>query len=204
MIELNIIKARLAKFRKQRVVVNLFIIYFAGLAFLLMILAMNFLRNELNIRHMRREIKTIEEKISGESEKVEYIKAREKESVRLLKKMDFFAEESRGKIFWAPILAFTARNVPAGIWLEKFSSPADEKKETVAITIKGYVFPDIADERAAIDRFVRNLGSGSMFGAVYLKEVIKVERERRQVVSFEIECELKQKRSVKKIAGASD
>jgi Tfp pilus assembly protein PilN len=204
MIELNIIKARLAKFKRRRMIFNLFVIYFAGLVFLLMILAMNFLRNELNIRQMNREKKAIEEKISGEIQKVEYIREREDESVRLLKKMEFFAEEAGEKIFWAPILSFTARNVPAGIWLEKFSSPADDKKEAVVITIRGYVLPDITDERAAIDRFVRNLGSGGMFGAVYLKEVVKVEREKRQVVSFEIECELKQKRSVKKIAGTSD
>ncbi len=204
MIELNILETRLEKFKKQRVVFNLFIIYFAGLAFLLLLLAMNFLRNEMNIRQIRQDIKTIESKISGESEKVEYIKAREEESGRLLKKMEFFAAESQNNILWAPIIAFTARNVPSGMWLEKFTVPDEDKKETVMITIKGYILPDAVDERATIDRFVRSLGNGNLFEAVYLREVRRDKKDKTEVTSFEIECELKQKRSVKKIAGTSD
>jgi len=40
MIELNILKTRLEGFRRKRVILNLFIIYFGGLLLILMILSM--------------------------------------------------------------------------------------------------------------------------------------------------------------------
>lgn len=196
MIELNVLKTRLEKFRKQRVVLNLFVIYFAGLAFLFIILSMNFIANKMYIKRIKKDIKTIENKIAEEKEKVDYIKDREKESEKLLNNLKLFSSESKKRILWTPILAFTGQNVPSGIWLEKFSvkessSREQDKKEGAAIVITGYVFPEIANEREAIDRFVRNMSSGNLFDGVYLKEVRKEMKDLTEVQAFNIECELK-------------
>jgi len=209
MIELNILRTRLDRFRKQQIVLNLFIIYFAGLAFLLLLLAMTFLGNKLYISRIENDIRTIEEKIAAEQKTVEYIKIREKESERLLKRMSVFAEEYEKRILWAPLLAFTGQNVPAGIWLEDFSvkpasSAPKEKKDTVTVTITGYLLPGMVNERVVIDRFVRDLSRGNVFAGVYLKEVRKKEREGMETVVFDIECELKNKRGVSDVAEASD
>jgi Tfp pilus assembly protein PilN len=195
MIELNILKTRLEKFRRQRVVLNLFIIYFTVLVFFLGLLAMNFIVNKLTIKRIRNDIKTLECKITDEKEKVGYIKNKEQESEHLLKNLEIFSSEVEKRIIWAPILHFTGQNVPSGIWLERFSvkNPATQKKsekDKAVITISGYVFPEIVNEREAIDRFVRNMSRGDIFREVYLKEVKKEMKGVTEVRAFNIECGL--------------
>jgi hypothetical protein len=196
MIELNVLKTRLEKFRKQRVVLNLFVIYFAGLFFLLVFFAITFAGNRTQIKRIRSDIKRIENSIAAEKEKVDYIKDREKESKKLIGGLELFSSESENRVVWSPILAFTGQNVPSGIWLERFSvkessSREKDKKETKAIVINGYVFPEIVNEREAIDRFVRNLSRSVLFSGVYLKEVKKEVKDKMTVRAFSVECELK-------------
>ncbi len=196
MIELNILKTRLEKFRRRRVVLNLFVIYFTVLAFLLAVLAMDFIVNKLAIKKISDDIKAIECKIADEKEKVGYIRSKEKESERLLKNLEIFSSEAEKRIVWTPILYFTGQNVPQGIWLERFSvkdtaTQPEGKKGQTMIIISGYVFPEIVNEREAIDRFVRNMSRGEIFSGVYLKEIRKVTKGVTEVRAFNMECELK-------------
>jgi len=196
MIELNILKTRLEKFRRRRVVLNLFVIYFTVLAFLLAVLAMDFIVNKLAIKKISDDIKAIECKIADEKEKVGYIRSKEKESERLLKNLEIFSSEAEKRIVWTPILYFTGQNVPQGIWLERFSvkdtaTQPEGKKDKTMIIISGYVFPEIVNEREAIDRFVRNMSRGEIFSGVYLKEIRKVTKGVTEVRAFNMECELK-------------
>ncbi|MGI6595862.1 MAG: hypothetical protein ACOX1Z_04130 [Candidatus Ratteibacteria bacterium] len=57
MIELNILKLRLEEYKKQRMMVNLFILYFAGLVFILMVLSMGFIVNKIQMKNLQKNIK---------------------------------------------------------------------------------------------------------------------------------------------------
>lgn len=197
MIELNILKLRLEEYKKQRMMVNLFILYFAGLVFILMVLSMGFIVNKIQMKNLQKNIKKIEANITLEKEKVEYVKEKEQESIMLLKNIEFFSSEYKKRISWAPILSFSGETVPSGIWLERFSSKEkvsqveDKTQKQHIITIDGYVLPGVANEREAIDRFVRNMSKGILFKRVSLKEVKKEMKRSVDVNAFNIECELK-------------
>jgi len=210
MIELNIIKGRLESFRKKRIIFSVFLIYFAGLIFLMGVLSLNILFNRTFIKKTLNEIEAIKQKLSADSEKIAYIKENEKEMQTLLKGMDFFIEESDKRIQWAPILTFVGERIPAGVWLERFVSKEDtsqaEKKGEKAILISGYILPGIVNEREVIDRMVRTLSSGDIFSTVSLKDVKKVvETENNiELLTFQIECRLKQKRGAGNVAKESN
>lgn len=194
MIEINIIRTRLEKFRKKRMVFNIFLIYLAGLLFLLFILSMNFLANKAYISRIKRDIKSIEDKIAAEQEKFNYVKEQEKKTQILLKNMNFFTKVTEERILWAPILAFTGEKVPAGIWLDRFTVKDAQKQKEIVLIISGYVLPGMVNERDAIDRFVRSMDNGNIFKEVSLKEVKKTEHDDIEVLAFQIECGLKQNR----------
>ncbi|MCM8776703.1 MAG: PilN domain-containing protein [Candidatus Omnitrophica bacterium] len=206
MIEINIIKTRLEKFRRKRMAFNFFSIYFAGLLFLLFIFSMNFLANKAYISKIKREIKTIEDKIAAEQEKFNYIKEYENQTKILLKKMNFFTTALKERILWAPVLAFTGEKVPPGIWLDRFAvkDKLDKDKGMNTVLISGYVLPGMVNEREAIDRFVRSMSTGTIFGEVSLKEVKKIIQNDKEVIAFHMECILKQKRGTDNASDVSD
>ena len=207
MIELNIIKGRLEKFRKKKMVFNVFVIYLAGLLFLLLILSMNLLANKASILRIKKEIKTIEDKIAAEQEKFNYIKEREKKTQELLKSINFFTEVARERVLWSPVLAFTGEKVPTGIWLDRFTvkdTSDKQKKGVITVLISGYVLPGMVNEREAIDRFVRSLSDGNIFTDVFLKEVRKTTQDEIEVLAFQMECILKQKRGADNVSEVSD
>ncbi|HOL21311.1 MAG TPA: PilN domain-containing protein [bacterium] len=207
MIELNIIKGRLEKFRKKKMVFNVFVIYLAGLLFLLLILSMNLLANKASILRIKKEIKTIEDKIAAEQEKFNYIKEREKKTQELLKSINFFTEVARERVLWSPVLAFTGEKVPPGIWLDRFTvkdTSDKQKKGVITVLISGYVLPGMVNEREAIDRFVRSLSDGNIFTDVFLKEVRKTTQDEIEVLAFQMECVLKQKRGADNVSEVSD
>jgi len=210
MIELNIIKGRLESFRKKRIIFSVFLIYFAGLIFLMGVLSLNILFNRIFIKKTINEIEAIKQKLSADNEKITYIKENEKEMQGLLKGMNFFIEESEKRIQWAPILTFVGERIPAGMWLERFVSKEEssqtEKKGEKKIVISGYILPGVVNEREVIDRMVRSLSSGDIFSDVSLKDVKKVvETENKiELLAFEIECRIKQKRGAGNVAKASN
>lgn len=196
MIELNLIKTRLEKFKRQRVVLNLFIIYFAGLVFIFMIMGMHFIGNRVEIRQLHRNIKEISAKIAAEEEKVNYIQKKDIETRKLLKNLGMYSSEYKKRVLWSPILSFVGERVPSKICLESFSltkSSSEEKgsKKKRIILITGYVLPETTNERETIDRFIRNMSSARFFEKVCLKEVRKEMKDTQKIMSFNIECELK-------------
>lgn len=195
MIEINIIKTQLEKFRRRRMVFNLFLIYLAGLIFLLFIFSMGIMVNKASIARIKKDIQLIENKIAAEQEKFIYIKEREKKAQQLLKNMDIFTEEVRKRVLWSPVLIFTGERVPTGIYLDGFTvkDTPDKNKELIVI-ISGYILPGITNERETIDRFIRNMSDGYIFSNIFLRDVQKEVRDRTEVLAFHIECRLKQKR----------
>ncbi|MCX8082231.1 MAG: hypothetical protein N3D17_02365 [bacterium] len=203
MIEINIIRTRLERFKNRHMVFNLFLIYFAGLFFLLGFLLIVFLSNRSIISKTSNEIENIQQKIISDKEKFDFIKQKDVESQEMLKSINFFINEKEKRIEWAPILNFVGENVPSGIWLERFyskevdnrpQSTGDRGEKSTVILISGYVFREIMNERESIDKFVKNLTAFNGFKDVYLKEVKKIIVENTEVISFLIECEIKGKK----------
>lgn len=192
MIELNILKERLEKFRKKRVVFNLFIIYFGGLVFIVLALSLNFMGNKIQVLRIKQDIEKIERRMETEKEVISSIGRKGKETENLLKNLSFFTSEFKKRVIWTEKLAFIGKNIPLGIWLSKLvTAPPKDKKASGKLTLSGYLLPEAVNERETVDRFVRILNDSGLFKAVSLKEVRRDTRERREVVSFEISCELK-------------
>jgi len=193
MIELNILKDRLEKFRRKRVIFNLFIIYSGGLVFILLALSMNFVGNKMQVVKIKESIRKIERNMEKEKDRISYIGEKSEETESLLKSLSFFASESKKRILWTDKIAFIGERVPYGIWLSSLYSntPGKDEKEPRTITVEGYILPDMVNERAAVDEFVRNLSNANMFETVSLKEVSKNSKLRDDIISFEILCELK-------------
>lgn len=208
MIEINIIKSRLEKFRKKRLVFNLFLIYFAGLIFLGGFFLVVFLSNRSVINNTKKEIDRIKNQIYAEKEKFEYIKEKEKVSEFLLKSINLFINEKEKRIEWAPVLAFIGEKIPNGIWIDRLGTGedkyTDKEGKNTTISISGYVLKGVVNERETVDRLVRNLNSGSIFSNVLLKEIKIAEVEDEEVLFFNIECLLQKKKEIKNVAEASN
>jgi Tfp pilus assembly protein PilN len=194
MIELNILKERLEKYKNRRVITNLFIIYLGGLLFILMVLGMTFLGNKIQIRKVLSDIRKIEDKMNKEKEVISEIKTKGEATDKLLEVMAFFISEKEKRVLWTNNIGFIGRNVPYGIWLSRLSytMPSSAKALRI-ISIEGYMLPDMANERETIDRFVRNLSRGNYFENVKLQKVTKTGSEEDQIVSFYLKCEMLKK-----------
>lgn len=191
MIELNILKPRLEEYRKRRILLNAFVLYFSIMAFLFAILAMHFIVNRRHVNRIKSEIKAIESSIAEQKERVEYIAMREAQIQRSLKELAVFSSESEKRVLLAPVLSFTAGNVPSGIWLERFSAnaPASAGSDSKAsLEIQGYVFSSAVNDRQAIDRFVRSMSRGDMFKSVALNYVRRETYGESEVTAFSVNC----------------
>ena len=194
MIELNILKERLEKYKNRRVITNLFIIYLGGLLFILMVLGMTFLGNKIQIRKVLSDIRKIEDKMNKEKEVISEIKTKGEETDKLLEVMAFFISEKEKRVVWTNNIGFIGRNVPHGLWLSRLSyiMPSSTKALKI-LNIEGYMLPDMSNERETIDRFVRNLSRGNYFEYVKLQIVTKTGSEEDQIVSFYLKCEMLKK-----------
>ncbi|HNS32875.1 MAG TPA: PilN domain-containing protein [bacterium] len=194
MIELNLLKERLARFKRKRVIINLFIIYFGGIAFILIALLMNFMGNKMQVKRIMHDIKKIEEKMENEKDIIESIEKKGKDTEELLKSIAFFMSESEKRVLWTGRLNFIGSSVPYGIWLNRLASDSpDEDSKERTITIEGHLLPFMTNERESIDRFVRTLGSGSIFETVSLQEISRVVKGEKEIVSFTIVCGIDKK-----------
>ncbi len=203
MIEINILKDRLFRYKQKRVVLNLFLIYVGGLLLILFILSISFWGNIQQIGSIQESIQNIERQKESHKAIIHLIETKGQQTESLLERLAFFMSEYEKRVLWTELLGFISNSLPNGLWLEQLAlKPSQDAKSPRVITITGYTLADGVDERASIEMLVRNLSRGKPFETVSLNSVHRETKEQQEVVSFEITCELKQ--GSKQIVGTSD
>ncbi len=191
MIELNIIRESLAKFKRKRVIINLFIIYFGGLAFILLALSMNYFGNRIEVSRISHDIGIIKKKMEKESAVISLMKKKSRDTEDLLDRMSFFISQAENRILWTNKIGFISRSLPSGVWLSRISSSRPmTDNDPRQLEIEGYILHGTANERLLIDRFIRNLGSGGYFEKVKLAEISRNPKEKREAVFFKVSCDI--------------
>lgn len=196
MIELNILNTRMARFRQRRAAVRIFVIYLGGLFLILLVLLAHLMGIRTQAAWIKNDILEIEAKMAEKQTLFAEVAAREREAARFLETMEFYLAEQKKRVLWTDHLACIGQKTPPGVWLSRLASHAPSGTGETAtprtLSVEGYLLPDLVDENAAIDAFVRDLDRDDTFSRVYLEGLRRGFRERHEVTAFTIRCELKE------------
>lgn len=198
MIEINILKKRWEKYRKKFLIVKIVIYYFAGLILIFFLCSVIFFSNKFIINGIKKEIKTLENKIAAEKNLIENIKEINAKLQTLCKKCSLYEDEYKNRLLWSKNLAVISESVPSGMWISKLSYQRafSESEKNITIIVEGFISPYYIKPEKGCLIFINNLKANgkNLFDKVLLSEITKGLKEDNEVYYFKFEIKVKNER----------
>lgn len=196
MIEINILRERQTRFQQRRAVFNMAAIYIGSFAFVVILVGIYFLANNMQIARMRDDITRLRGRIAAEAATVERLKLYQSQMENLAKKLEACRIEADARVLWARKVALIGESLPPGVYLNRIAyvGSVDKSKGDV-FAISGYVYPSTVSGKKAISNFAQRLRNNAKdeFASVTLMEVRREKQKSDEMLSFKIECAIARK-----------
>ncbi|HOK56735.1 MAG TPA: hypothetical protein PKV21_09290 [bacterium] len=197
MIEINLLKRRLEKYRKKILLIRFIIFYLTGLVTIFLICGIFYLSNKIIIERIKNEIKNLDKEIMAEKVIFENLKTNDKKLQILCQKCSFYEDEYKDRILWSDIFWIISDSLPSGIWIKKLSYKKGytQKGKNFNIFIEGYISPYYIQPEKGCSYFAKNLmeKGKSIFEKISLLEIRKEKKEDNEIYYFKFELNLKEK-----------
>jgi Tfp pilus assembly protein PilN len=193
MITLNLLREKKERFLRKRILFRLIVLYFGGLAFILMIAGLDYYSTASQIERTRNTIHHLREKMSSEHILFQQFENYHKELGTLNRKLSLCLAEKNSRTLWTEKLILIADALPQEMWIGKIflQQSGDTKKNRTLFVIEGFIDP-LVSERKTLATFMNRLDSTTQqhFSSISLKKVVRTREKRPEenVVSFTIEC----------------
>lgn len=193
MITLNLLRERKERFLRKRILFRLIVLYFGGLAFILMIAGLDYYNTASQIERTRNTIRLLREKMSSEHILFQQFENYHKELGTLNRKLSLCLAEKNSRTLWTEKLILIADALPQEMWLGKIflQHTGGTKKDQTLFVIEGFIDP-LVSERKTLSTFMNRLDSTTQehFSSISLKKVVRTREKNPEenVVSFTIEC----------------
>lgn len=197
MIEINILRERLEKFRGRLVFSRVIMGYLFGLLFVFSGVFGKLAANRIQINSIQRNIARVRASISQEQSVVNQIQTYQARMENLLKKLALCETELADRPVWTEKVRLIGESLPPGMWLTRITvsqgsqwKSATEQKGNTFFLIDGFVSQAGTREREALASFLTRLSDQAKkeFDTVILREVSRVETKEGMQIAFKVEC----------------
>lgn len=195
MIEVNILKVRLEKYKRKILILRILIFYLAGLILIILICSAVFFSNKLIVDGIKKEIKNLENKAKAERIFFENLKKSDEKLQILCKKCSFYEDEYKNRVIWSRNLAIISESLPDGMWLSRLSYKKEftENGKKIIILLDGFISPFYIKPEKGCLIFARNLKEkgSNIFEKISLIEITKGQKDDNEVYYFKFEINVK-------------